>query len=618
MCGLVGLINFNGENANLNVLKIMTDAIAHRGPDGEGYWIEKNIAFGHRRLAIIDLTDAANQPFRSLDGKFVIVYNGEVYNYLEIKKELMALGVAFRTQSDTEVVLNALIHWGSNAIKKFNGMFAFAFYNADENKLLLARDRYGIKPLYVCLQDGLFMFASEQKALLKHPKFRKSLDANALSEYLVFQNIISNRTLFSNVQVFPPGNYLEIHLHEKPEELNFQEYWNFRFDSLREKIDEIAYQEEFLHLFQRAVKRQLVSDVEIGTYLSGGIDSGSITAIASQNIANLKTFTIGFNENQNPGNESIFDERKEARKLSAYYKTNHLEQIISAQEMEASFESIAYYLDEPRVGQSYPNYYAAKLASESLKVVLSGTGGDEIFAGYPWRYSQLKPYRSSEQQIQAYYRTWNRLVPHREMHKLLDFKSLRINEGHPYNEFKKILERSSNDLEDPSGYVNACLYFEAKTFLHGLLIVEDRLSMAHGLEARVPFLDNDLVDFAMRCPVDLKLNLTKLNLPIAENNQGKQIVRFAMKNYLPGETVLAMKKGFSAPDADWFRSETVDFLETTFLRKKARIFVFLKKRFIRTKIKRHIKGKENTRLFIWSMIALENWLKISELQQRPR
>ncbi len=612
MCGLVGLINFNGENANLNVLKIMTEAIAHRGPDGEGYWIDKNIAFGHRRLAIIDLTDAARQPMKSQDGNFVVVYNGEVYNYLEIKKELTALGVTFKTQSDTEVVLNALIHWGSNAIEKFNGMFAFAFYNATEKKLLLARDRYGIKPLYVCLQDGLFMFASEQKALAKHPKFRKTLDSNALSEYIVFQNIISNRTLLNNVQVFPAGNFLEINLHEKPTELNFQEYWNFRFDSSNEKVDENAFQEEFLHLFQKAVERQLVSDVEVGTYLSGGMDSGSIAAIASRNIADLKTFTIGFNEKQNSGNESIFDERKEAKKLSAYFKTNHFEEIISAQEMEASFEDIAYFLDEPRLGQSYPNYYAAKLASKSLKVILSGTGGDEIFAGYPWRYSRLIPNKSYEEQIQIYYGKWNRLVPHREIHRLLDFKSLRITENHPFNEFKKILEKSSNDLEDPKGFVNACLYFEAKTFLHGLLIVEDRLSMAHGLETRVPFLDNELVDFAMRCPVELKLNLTNQNLPNFENNQGKKLVRFSMKNYLPEETLLAVKKGFSAPDADWFRNDSIFYLEKTFFKKDARIFVLLKKKFIQTKIKKHIKGKENTRLFIWSMIALENWMKIFE------
>ena len=294
MCGIVGQLNFDKSPVSPVILKKMTDVIKHRGPDGEGHWIEGNIGFGHRRLSIIDLSPAGHQPMISVDHRYILTYNGEIYNFRELRTELEAKGYWFRSQTDSEVVLSALAEWGSEALLKFNGMFALAFWDRKEKKLLLARDRYGIKPLYYFQNDKNLFFGSEQKAILEQPSFDRVINKKALLEYFTFQNIFTDQTLLEGIHLLPPGNYATIDFLNDANELKFFQYWDYHFKEPNIIVDKREYIEELDRLFQQAVSRQLVSDVELGSYLSGGMDSGSITALAASNFPYLKTFTCGF------------------------------------------------------------------------------------------------------------------------------------------------------------------------------------------------------------------------------------------------------------------------------------------------------------------------------------
>ena len=386
MCGIAGLINLNSEPVSPVILKNMTNAIAHRGPDGEGQWIEKNVGLGHRRLAILDLSPAGHQPMISRDQRYVLSYNGEVYNFKELRVELEAAGYQFHSQTDSEVVLNALAAWGAEALQRFNGMFALAFWDRIERKLVLARDRYGIKPLYYSIKQGWFAFGSEQKALLASPNYKQEVDKQALIEYFTFQNIFSDRTLNEGTKVLPAGFIGVLELNRENPKFEQIQYWDFNFKEPKEKFSDEEYSEELSRLFLQSVNRQLVTDVELGSYLSGGMDSGSITSIAARSYPYIKTFTCGFDLNSASGLELAFDERVSAEAMSYAFKTEHYEMVLKSGDMERSLASVVMHLEEPRVGQCYPNFYAAKLASKFVKVVMSGAGGVELFGGYPWRY----------------------------------------------------------------------------------------------------------------------------------------------------------------------------------------------------------------------------------------
>ena len=290
MCGICGVLNFDGAPVSPAVLQVMTDAIAHRGPDGEGHFTEGGIGLGHRRLAIIDLSEAASQPMTTPDGRFVISYNGEVYNFQELRLELGAAGRVFVSRSDTEVVLAALAEWGVEALNRFNGMFAFALWDNKTRELLLARDRYGIKPLYYTRVGNTLLFASEIKAFLAYPAYEPQLDPEALVEYFTFQNLFTDRSLFKGVRILPAGCYLLV----GREVGRVERYWDFAVSEPKEKRSADDYAAELDHLFRAAVDSQLVGDVPISAYLSGGIDSGSITSIAAQHFPHLRSFTIGF------------------------------------------------------------------------------------------------------------------------------------------------------------------------------------------------------------------------------------------------------------------------------------------------------------------------------------
>lgn len=620
MCGITGIFHLNGEPAGPVALRLMTDAIAHRGPDGEGFYTDAFLGFGHRRLAIIDLSPAGHQPMISRDGSVALTYNGEVYNFQELRAELEALGHQFRSKTDSEVVLNAWLEWSETCVPRFNGMFAFAIWDKREQSLFLVRDRYGIKPLYYACWGQTFLFGSEQKAILAHPAARRELDKKALLEYFTFQNIFTDRTLLEGVKLLPPASVARISLggNGTPQ---ITCYWDYRFREPDHPADPREYREELDRLMRQAVSRQLVTDVELGAYLSGGMDSGTLTALAARDLPYIKTFTCGFDLSSASGIEMGFDERVKAEAMSARFRTEHYEMVLKAGDMERVLPKLAWHIEEPRVGQSYPNYYAAQLASKFVKVVLSGMGGDELFGGYPWRYYRAAVCNDFEHYIDQYYLYWQRLVDNRYIKQLFAPIWDDVKDVWTRDIFRDVFLTHDNELDRPEDYINHSLYFEAKTFLHGLFVIEDKLSMAHSLETRVPFMDNDLVDFAMSCPVNLKLNNLAEVVRINENDpgdkqgqffqktkDGKQILRDVMRQYIPNDIANADKQGFSAPDASWFKGESIEFVKRKLMNDHARIYYWLDRDAVQQLVGEHLSGEKNRRLLVWSLLSVEEFL----------
>lgn len=620
MCGITGIFNFNRRPISLPVLERMTDIIAHRGPDGEGFWNEGFIGLGHRRLAIIDLSPSGHQPMITNCKRYVIVYNGEVYNYREIRIELERLGYKFHSKTDTEVVLNAWNEWKEESLLKFNGMFAFAVWDRKLKRLSLVRDRYGVKPLYYWLSKNKIVFGSEIKSILQHSEYKPSVCIKALNEYFTFQNIFSDLTLFKDIKILSPGTFAEFELQKGF--LKATKYWDYNFQEQNIYNTENEYIEELDHLFQQAINRQLVGDVEIGSFLSGGMDSGSITCVASNSFKNFKTFTAGFDLSSASGLELGFDEREKAEYLSYKYKTEHYEVVLKAGDMERIMPELIWHLEDLRVGQSYPNFYINRLAGKFVKVCLAGTGGDELFAGYPWRYYRNVVNKSPTEYAENYYKYWQRLIPD-EIKPNFFHKDLtsEIKSYSTINVFKNALrvQKNQRSVEE---YINRSLYFEIKTFMHGLLLVEDKLSLAHGLETRVPFLDNDLVDFAMKVPVRYKLRNLSQIIRLNENepgqktakyfqktNDGKILLRKVLGRYLPKNYTNGIKQGFSAPDASWFKGESIDYIRNLLMDNKALIYDYIQPETTKKMLEQHFTGKYNYRLLIWSLLSFEWWLK---------
>jgi asparagine synthase (glutamine-hydrolysing) len=624
MCGLAGVCHFDGAPVDVDVLKSMTDAVAHRGPDGEGHLASGAVGLGHRRLAIIDLTDAGRQPMAIDGGEVVVVHNGEIYNFRELRSELEALGHCFRSNTDTEVIGHAYQEWGDACIERFNGMFALGIWDrsggAGAGRLLLARDRYGVKPLYYLQSARALVFGSEIKALLRHPAVRARLNVEALSEYFTFQNVLTDATLFAGVKLLPPGSTLSIDLNRQSVER--RRYWDYRFSSSAFSLGASEAADHLLHLFERAVVRQLVADVPVGAYLSGGMDSGSITAVASRQLPRIRTFTGGFDLSSASGLELGFDERPAAERMANLYKTEHYEMVMHAGDMEHVLPDLIWHLEDLRVGQCYPNYYVARLASRFVKVVLSGSGGDELFAGYPWRYYRVVD--KGGPFFDTYYDYWQRLIPDQDRQACFNdatFRALRHHE--PRAVFRGVFDGASPPLGSIEDAINASLYFEIKTFLHGLLVVEDKLSMAHSLETRVPFLDNDLVDFALTIPPHLKLR-DLARAPVVDEDEpgkstryhnsptadGKIVLRDAMRTLVPPAVAAGPKQGFSAPDASWFAGESIDYVNRLLRGRDARILEYFNAAYINRVLEEHTSGRVNHRLLIWSMLSFEWWCRV--------
>jgi len=621
MCGIAGIINIDGQPVSSLILNKMIDTIKHRGPDGNGLYTDKYIGFGHCRLSIIDLSSSGNQPMISDNKRFILTYNGEIYNFQELRIELENLGHKFHSNTDSEVVLNAWVEWGEKSILKFNGMFAFAVWDKKKQNIYLVRDRYGIKPLYYAKWGNIILFASEQKAILAHPNAVKKIDKTALFEYFTFQNIFTDKTLIENIKLLKPASIAKIE-YKKSNKITICQYWDYHFKEPQKSKNKFEYLEELDRLLKQSVNRQLVSDVELGSYLSGGMDSGTLTALASKQLPYIKTFTCGFDLSSASGLELTFDEREKAEAISALYKTEHYEMVLKSGDMERILPKFSWHLEEPRVGQSYPNYYAAGLASKFVKVVLSGAGGDELFGGYPWRYYRAVKSINFDHYIDQYYSFWQRTLSSAEIKKVFNPIWGEIRSINTQDIFKDVFSTHQNELRSPEDYINHSLYFEAKTFLHGLFVVEDKLSMAHSMETRVPFMDNDLVDFAMKCPVKLKLkNLTEI-IQMNENelggkkkkyfkktNDGKQILREVMAQYVPKSISEGIKQGFSSPDASWFKGESIDYVRNKIINKKSPIYNYLDFDSVSKLVNVHLNGQENRRLLIWSLLNINQYFK---------
>lgn len=632
MCGIVAVYQLDGRPFSSTLLRRMTDRIAHRGPDGEGHYIDGAVGLGHRRLAIIDLSVAGRQPMSNETGDVIISFNGEIYNYQQLRIELQAAGHRFQSQTDTEVIVHAYEEWGEQCVERFNGMFAFAIYdrrptegrrrNADTGRLFLARDRYGIKPLYYYHDAHRLLAASEIKALLCHPEVKTRLCYPALSEYFTFQNIFSDLTLFEGVRLLPAGCTLMVDP-TASQPMRQRRYWDYRFGDDRRGLSIEACAEELERLFDQAVARQLMSDVPVGSYLSGGMDSGSITAVAARHIPRIHTFTCGFDLSSASGLELGFDERAAAEAMANVFKTEHYQVVLHAGDMEHVLPELVWHLEDLRVGQCYPNYYVARLASKFVKVVLSGAGGDELFAGYPWRYYRGMQASSPQAYYDSYYNYWQRLIPDEDRASFYRSEAFREVRHHaPLDTFRSVFAQSEPRLGTMEEIVNASLYFEIKTFLHGLFVVEDKISMAHGLETRVPFLDNNLVDFALRVPAAYKLRELAHAPQVDEDEVGKRkryeaqatadgkiVLRQAMSRLVPDDILARAKQGFSAPDASWFRGESIDYVNRLLRDPRAHIYEVLEPAYITRKLDEHTSGQHNHRLFIWSLLSFEWWLR---------
>lgn len=621
MCGIAGVLNFNKEPISHATIKSMIDMISHRGPDGEGIYIDDYLALGHKRLSILDISPTGSQPMASKNGEWVIVFNGCIYNYLELKIDLKNKGHQFVSTGDTEVICEGIAEYGIDFFKKLDGMFAIAAWNSVSKTLWLSRDRYGIKPLYYYQKNGVLLFSSEIKAFLKHPSFKVEVNLSALNEYFTFQNTFSFNTLFKDVTMLPPANTVNINFGTK---LLHNSWWDYNFTEPDNNISLQDATNETERLLAKAVAKQMVADVPVGSYLSGGMDSGSLSVLASKHVNRLYTFTAGFEMSEVNGVEAGYDERIDAELTANFIKSEHYEQVLNAGDIKWALPKVVWHLEDLKVGMSYPNYYISRLASKFVKVCLQGTGGDELYGGYPWRYYRVFQSLDQKTYFNNYYGFWQRLTNDNEKIKLFQPDVYnKINVSEPREIFERVFT-FNKDLKynTPEEHIQNSLYFEIKTFLPGLLLVGDKLAMANGLEERFPFLDNELVNFAQKIPVKHKLGNLALMKKIDENqfgnkkatysefDDGKSVLRKAMKDILPERIVNRKKQGFSAPDESWYRGENAKYVKELLLGKNIACHEFIQPNYIEKIIYEHCEKRINHRLLLWSLMNFEWWCKI--------
>ncbi|MFH1091944.1 MAG: asparagine synthase (glutamine-hydrolyzing) [Pseudomonadota bacterium] len=637
MCGIAGIYHLRGRPIQAAAIKEMTRAMTHRGPDDwgyvcfalkggaladESYWVEArahrpmtaaeekeilsggpyNLALGHTRLAVIDLTEAGHQPMSNRVNGLWLVYNGEIYNFQELRAELRSKGHHFFSRTDTEVILHLYEEHGLDFVHRLNGMFALALWDLRQGRLLLVRDRYGIKPLYYTIRDETLLFASEVKAILKYPGLQARLNERALLDYFTFQNTFGPLTLFEGVKILEPGCLIVVEAGQVREE----RYWEFAFTEAEDKGEDY-FRRAVRDGLQAAVKRQLVADVPVGSYLSGGLDSGSITALAAREAPRLMTFTGGFDVATAVPFESLFDERAQAELMSRRFETEHYQMVIHAGDLEWALPRVINHIEDLRLGMCYPNYYLARLAGKFVKVVLGGPGGDEMLAGYPWRYRLVAEKHDPADFEETYFRYWSRLVAQEQWGEFFSDEVLARNRDHSARDsFRMIL--NSAQAEHP---IKKALHFEAKTFLHGILLLDDKLSMAHSLESRAPLLDDAFVNLALSLPVRYLIN--NHWMPEAgedENLAGKYILRLAMADLLPREIVTGRKQGFSAPEQTWYQNRLAGYITGIVLSQEARERNYFKAGALEKILDQHFSGQVNHRLLIWSLLSFEWWNRI--------
>ena len=591
MCGIAGLYNLSGAPAQASRVPAMCDLIRHRGPDDSGLWSDGPVALGHRRLSIIDLSSRGHNPMPNEDETVWLTFNGEIYNYKELRAGLRQRGHTFRSETDTEVIIHLYEEKGPECIADLNGMFAFALWDKPRRRLLLARDRFGIKPLYFTVLGRTLAFASEVKAFLALPDFKVAADPFALAEHFTFQNTFGSRTLFEGVQLLPAGHYLV----SEASDVNIRQYWRLQFEP-----ETGLTLDEWTHLlrehFEAAVKRQLMSDVPLGTYLSGGMDTGAISAVATRRIPDMHTFTCGFDLPEGGSHlEQYFDERNDSHRLAGHLGTVHHELELGPEAMAPALPHVVWHLDEPRVGISYQVYYTAEMIRRYVTVVLSGVGGDELFAGYPWRYEPVLGLSAANFEAE-YYKVWIRFLTDEEKQSLFTTEvNKALGDFSTFDSFRSAL--AGAEEYDP---LHRALYFDFNTFLGGLLIVDDKLAMAHSVEGRVPFLDNDLVDLVARIPSEFKLS----------KGQSKAVLKRAMKGLLPDETLERRKQGFTPPDQSWYKQGAIRYIRDLILTPRAVARGYFEPSYIETILDDHLNDRRNNRFLIWSLMSFEWWNRL--------
>lgn len=623
MCGIAGFIKSNQppEEAS-SIIRRMTSSLVHRGPDGEGYYSDERIELGHRRLSIIDL-DMGDQPMTCADGRYRIVYNGEIYNYIELRRQLESRGVRFRTRSDTEVLLQQYATHGPDGLHDVNGMFALAIWDAWEQSLFLARDRIGIKPLHYAEINQTIIFASEIKAMLRHPLVRRDINLPSIGKYFSYGYIPAPDTVYQDIRKLEPGHYLMF----RKGRAEVNTYWDIPladFSLSGNPVDECA--DMFMSLFREAVEKQLRSDVPVGVFLSGGIDSSLITAVAARHYGKgLASFSIGFDE-------AGYDESAYARLVSEQFETQHHHEVLTPGKAAALLPVIMDDLDEPFGDASVvPTRFLSSLAAGQVKVALGGDGGDELFAGYPsfmahkvmerisvlpvsWRETLVRAARrlpvSSGYASVGYladqffkgagispeirFMIWMGAYGNDQKRDL--FTAAVQHEIHRANPFEDVVRHARKSRL--AGSFERLLYVCMKMYLQdGVLVKVDRASMAHSLEVRVPYLDHHLVEFVSGLPSTHKLR----------GITSKYLLKKAARDILPSRIINRRKNGFMMPLADWIRGDFRPLIEDLCSPQRIRDGGLFNPDFVSSMLGQHFNGQRDHRKLIWTLLAFQCW-----------
>ena len=615
MCAICGIVNFDAaDRVDGAVIRKMTQALAHRGPDDDGYFVEGRVGLGHRRLSIIDLS-GGRQPIFNEDESAAIIFNGEIYNYQDLAARLASAGHTFKTRSDTETILHAYEEYGEECVQYLRGMFGFAIWDRRARHLLLARDRLGVKPVYYYHNDRFLAFASEIKALLEIPSVPREVDPEALDLYLSLRYVPGPRTMFKNIFRLPPGHILVA----DDTGIRTKKYWDIDYAPSEPHSPKYLL-ERFRGLLDESVRMRLIAEVPLGVFLSGGLDSSTILAQMSKvgGGERIKTFSVGY---ENPGpKEEEANEFEYARLAANAFAAEHHEYRLTAEEFEESVPDLVWHLDEPVADPSaIPLYFISKLAHEHITVVLSGEGADEILGGYgvyrrmlaldriyrrspeglaPWvarltPSEKLRHYvRMSGQPLEARYRGVSRGFNAEGKRRLVGEDRVEQSERQLQQVFGGYF-----DAVQKASPLNRMLYVDAKVWLpDDLLVKADKMTMATGLELRVPFLDHKLVEFAAALPDDRKLN-----------GSGKAILRQAMHRILPDAIIDRPKKGFPIPIASWLRGPLRQFTRDHLLARDSACSSYLNRGAVARVVEEHSQDRADRSQEIWTLLVFELW-----------
>ncbi|MFA5356513.1 MAG: asparagine synthase (glutamine-hydrolyzing) [Candidatus Omnitrophota bacterium] len=620
MCGIAGILNLDKERAvDPGLLHRMADMIKYRGPDGDGFYVNNNIGLAHRRLAVIDTTDSGSQPIYNEDKSLVIAYVGEVYNHKELKEGLSGKH-SFYTKTDTEVVLHLFEEYGPECVRMLNGMFVFAIWDDRNKSLFLARDRLGIKALYYYQDADKIVFASEIKQILLDRKITRALNRQTLTDFIAFQNVLDSKTFFEGVFKLPAGHYMIV---APGRGTMLKKYWEADFTKLHYgEVDE--YLHKYGEILEAAVKRHLISDVEVGCYLSGGFDSSSVACLSAGHLGYpLNTFTGAFTEKKK------YDERECSRVIAGAIGGISNEIVITAKDYADNFESVMYHLDEPTLGSgAFAQYEVARLVGSKVKVVLTGHGGDELFAGYP--VFKAAQYRNAikknpfailglirERQLDETLRMLYFLLTPIIMKEVGYGLFIMFNEKERKSIFTADFAHSIGNYNPMNGLFDIIrhsglkeddliLYLYLKTYLPTLFIQEDKMGMAHSIEARTPLCDNELLEFSVSMPLEYKLAKGRL----------KFMTKEFMRDKLPEIIYRQPKKGFPTPLVHWYRGELKDFAYDALTGDRAKRRNIFNISFLRNLLDRFCASRTDS-LYdyvvankVYSLIAVEYWFRI--------